>query len=152
MPPRNSTFFSILVNNHSVAQKYVFSLGCIRAFSRLRSRRCMKPLPHRSHRVTFKTPNTSEERHPCEWQGVITMSPPVVIRGELPAALRRPLPPPLFFADVWAQVIAEPGRYLVEASHVLFARIYAKRRLTLRGAPRASGYISFCFLYHKQPP
>ncbi|CAM9378845.1 unnamed protein product [Pylaiella littoralis] len=29
------------------------------------------------------------------------------------------------------QVIAEPGRYFVEASHLLFARIYAKRSLTL---------------------
>lgn len=31
------------------------------------------------------------------------------------------------------QVIAEPGRYLVETSHILFARIYAKRMVKLQG-------------------
>lgn len=31
------------------------------------------------------------------------------------------------------KVIAEPGRYFVEASHVLFARIYAKRTLAVQG-------------------
>lgn len=47
-------------------------------------------------------------------------------------------PTPLFLlldfcSLVATKVIAEPGRYLVEASHVLFTGIYAKRRLALRG-------------------
>ncbi|CAM9516013.1 unnamed protein product, partial [Hapterophycus canaliculatus] len=40
----------------------------------------------------------------------------------------------LFPPSSGVQVIAEPGRYFVEASHVLFARIYAKRSLALQGA------------------
>eukprot|EP00752_Nemacystus_decipiens_P012685 g11238.t1 len=37
----------------------------------------------------------------------------------------------LFPPHSGVQVIAEPGRYFVEASHLLFARIYAKRSLAL---------------------
>ncbi|CAM9285136.1 unnamed protein product [Ectocarpus fasciculatus] len=60
----------------------------------------------------------------------------------------RPPPPPLSLAEIarvtlpvldelfppgsGVQVIAEPGRYFVEASHLLFARIYAKRSLSLQ--------------------
>ncbi len=37
----------------------------------------------------------------------------------------------LFLDDI--NLIAEPGRYFVEASHTLFARIYATRPVRLRG-------------------
>ncbi len=35
------------------------------------------------------------------------------------------------YSDI--QFIAEPGRYFVEASHTLFARVYVTRPLRLRG-------------------
>ncbi len=38
----------------------------------------------------------------------------------------------LFTGDGDIQFIAEPGRYFVQASHTLFARIYATRPLRLR--------------------
>ncbi|CAN0167719.1 unnamed protein product [Ectocarpus sp. 8 AP-2014] len=72
----------------------------------------------------------------------------------LPCPPRPPPPPPLSLAEIarvtlpvldelfppgsGVQVIAEPGRYFVEASHLLFARIYAKRSLSLQVGADAS--------------
>ncbi|CAM9683865.1 unnamed protein product, partial [Laminaria digitata] len=47
----------------------------------------------------------------------------------------------LFPPSSGVKVIAEPGRYLVEASHILFARIYAKRGLTLRESDGTSSTV-----------
>ncbi|CAN0192649.1 unnamed protein product [Ectocarpus sp. 12 AP-2014] len=56
--------------------------------------------------------------------------PPPLSLAEI-ARVTLPVLDELFPPESGVQVIAEPGRYFVEASHLLFARIYAKRSLSL---------------------
>ncbi|CAM9710660.1 unnamed protein product [Scytosiphon promiscuus] len=62
---------------------------------------------------------------------VPTATPPPLSLAEI-ARVTLPVLDALFPSSSGVQVIAEPGRYFVEASHVLFARIYAKRCLSLQ--------------------
>ncbi|CAN0177020.1 unnamed protein product, partial [Ectocarpus sp. 4 AP-2014] len=63
--------------------------------------------------------------------------PPPLSLAEI-ARVTLPVLDELFPPGSGVQVIAEPGRYLVEASHLLFARIYAKRYLSLQVGADAS--------------